>query len=372
MDIRRETPAFTMLATVIFAHRSRVADSWVALPEVIVQSPRHVNQGQVTIQVGRGSTSELNIPFHSRNPLRILDHRRTIELPGKYIFDSRYDTPANIAHQITSVAMRMLLARKEISSRLGRDVEISMILHRGASPMALALHEQLGIPTIQTDCQVVGELVRVADDQVTTQVGAKLLPGGSLSSLALTAEIFPGMPLSGPPLDDLPERIFIARKGGRRILNEDQVSDLLAGRGFDKFYFEDIPVSRQMRLCRHAKVIVAIHGAAMAHMVFNGNGLARPAGDLSGLHIIELFGPGYTVDLYRRYAAVLNAHWCGVRGQLTPDVIRDLDLKVSPRAHEATPFLIDLETLEMALDYSERASRTPQAAALWSHLFSVD
>jgi hypothetical protein len=39
--------------------------------------------------------------------------------------------------------------------------------------------------------------------------------------------------------------------------------------------------------------------------------------------------------------------------------------------HEPTPFLIDLETLEMALDYSERASRA-LGPALWSYVSSAE
>jgi hypothetical protein len=68
--------------------------------------------------------------------------------------------------------------------------------------------------------------------------------------------------------------------------------------------------------------------------------------------VIEVFGAGYSVDMYRRYAAVMNGHWCGVRGQITPEIIRDLDMKSEARAHQASSFRIDPETLEMALEYS--------------------
>jgi hypothetical protein len=359
-----------MPASVMFAHRTGAAESYMALPEVIYQCTRYVSGGQVTIQVGTGNTSDLGLPPRSRNPLRILKRRKTIEFPGRLLFDSRYEIDWNIAHLVGNVAVRVLLARKDISAHLGRDVEINVILRERASRMAVALYEQLGIPIIQTDCQVLGELVRFTDAELTTRIQRRAVPGGFFASNALLAEIFPGFLLPGPPDDDRPERIFIARRGARRILNEKQVADFLAARGFVMFHFEDLAMGEQIRLCRHARVIVGIHGAAMVHMAFNGNGLSRPPGDLGGLRIIELFGAGYVVDMYRRYAAILNAHWCAVRGQVTPEIIRDLDVNGSARAHSLTPFRIDLEALEMALEYSERAPLSPDSAP-WGQVASL-
>jgi hypothetical protein len=58
----------------------------------------------------------------------------------------------------------------------------------------------------------------------------------------------------------------------------------------------------------NARQIVAVHGAALASLAFNQRGLAHKPGDLRGMQLIELFGPGYQVELYRRITVVLNAH----------------------------------------------------------------
>jgi hypothetical protein len=282
------------------------------------------------------------------------------------LFDSRYETDANMAHQLINVALRVLIARKAISTQLGKDVEITVILREGASAMSVSLYEQLGIPTFLTDGEVVGDVVCVSDEEIGYRVGHAVLPGGTKSSLSLGAEIFLEIPLLDQVDENYPERLFIARKGARRLVNDQAVSAFLEARGFVTHYFEDIPVGRQMRLCRHARVILSIHGAALAHMLFNN--CVRPPGSANGLRIIELFGAGYSVDLYRRLAALQNAHWCGVRGQLSQDVIRDLDVKGRARSHQATPFAIDLESLEMALNHSELDSRQGQTASFWRHL----
>jgi hypothetical protein len=67
--------------------------------------------------------------------------------------------------------------------------------------------------------------------------------------------------------------------------------------------------------------------------------------------------------MYRRYAAVLNAHWCGVRGQITPEIVRDLDVKGNARAHQASSFRVDPETLKLALDFSANAAAQRQTVA---------
>ena len=101
----------------------------------------------------------------------------------------------------------------------------------------------------------------------------------------------------------------------------------------------------------------------MTSMTFNPHGLAQPRGDLSGLRIIELHGAGFFVDFNRRLAAIMNAHWCGVRGRITPEIVRDLDGRGKRQAHHQAAFHIDPKTLEMALKYSA-ASRSKTAMAV--------
>jgi hypothetical protein len=275
----------------------------------------------------------------------------TLPLGEKLIFDGRFTTDGNMAHQIEHVVAQVLLARQSLAGILGTDPEIHVILRSRASPMGREIYRILGIPVILSDARIEGQIVRCSCPPTTTRIGGKFLQDTTATIMGLYPEIFRSTRIGDPPRNSS-EKVFIARKSTRFLLNENEITQLLEGRGFRKYYFEEIPVLEQWQIMANARQIVAIHGAALAAMVFNRHGLARKPGDLAGLQLIELFGPGYQVNSYRHYAAVMNAHWCAVRGRITPKAVRDLDERGLARSHALKPFAIDPETLEMALEYS--------------------
>ena len=120
-----------------------------------------------------------------------------------------------------------------------------------------------------------------------------------------------------------------------------EVEQTLQAYGFQKYYFEDIPISEQWSIARNAKVVVAMHGAALSNLVFNRN----------QVKLIELFHPGYIVNMYRHTANAMGGTWCGVSGQITKDIIEELDVKEKPRAFALTRTRIDVNSLRMALEY---------------------
>jgi len=355
IELKIPAPGYWIPESMLFGHSTRLLDMWAPEPERIVKPAMEVGAAEIAIRVFKGNTIEFGTQGRTRNPAKMLRRRQTLSMPDKYIYDSRHDTDANIAHQIDSHASRVLLARQKLKAVLDRDVEIHLIVRSGARGFTLELHRLLGIPVITTDARVEGRIVHFLCTRVDTQVEGRVVHrGGASPTDPLLPEIFDGHQ-NGAGTSGTPEKIYVSRRGSRTVTNETEITDLLESRGFKKVYFEDIPVSEQRRVFGNAREIVAIHGAAIAFLVFNRNGLARPRGDLSGLRLIELFPAGYTNSMYRRYAAVMNAHWCGVRGQITPQDVRDLDVRHLERAREGSPFRIDPLSLQMSLDYSARA-----------------
>ena len=70
-----------------------------------------------------------------------------------------------------------------------------------------------------------------------------------------------------------PERLYISRRKAsrRKVLNENAVEQMLVAHGFIALCFEDYTFEEQVRLCANAKILVGIHGAGLANMVFLPN-----------------------------------------------------------------------------------------------------
>jgi capsular polysaccharide biosynthesis protein len=65
-------------------------------------------------------------------------------------------------------------------------------------------------------------------------------------------------------------RLFVSRaKSGRRFLrNEGEIAPLLKAFGFDIVHFETLGLNEQIELCRGCEVLLGIHGAGLANMLF--------------------------------------------------------------------------------------------------------
>ncbi|NEP89600.1 MAG: tetratricopeptide repeat protein [Okeania sp. SIO2C2] len=87
-----------------------------------------------------------------------------------------------------------------------------------------------------------------------------------------------------------PERIYISRKfaSWRRVLNEEEVVNLLEKFGFISLSLESMSIAEQALYMVAAKVIVAPHGGGLTNLVF-----CSP-----GTKVIEIFSPKYITNFY--------------------------------------------------------------------------
>jgi hypothetical protein len=84
-----------------------------------------------------------------------------------------------------------------------------------------------------------------------------------------------------------------------------------------------------------------MHGAALSSLVFNSH----------TVKLLELFHPGYVIDMYRNMANPVGGSWCGVSGKITEDVIGKLDFQQEARGLARTRTQIDINSLRMTLEY---------------------
>lgn len=69
-------------------------------------------------------------------------------------------------------------------------------------------------------------------------------------------------------------RVYAARPatGARKIVNEDDVDQVLAAYGFEKVYFERLSFFEQIQLMHETTVLLGVHGAGMTNMFFLQDG----------------------------------------------------------------------------------------------------
>jgi hypothetical protein len=363
LEFSIDLPPFQLPSSMTFAHRTRLSDSWLPSPERILQPEMQFTLTPVRVRVFEGSTAELGIPLKTRNPMRWLRQWGALDRSGSYLYDCRGQSP-NMGHYIVYDAPLVLMLRARLSELLDEDVQVHVILKEGVSEMVRQIFAELGLPVILTDARVSGRILEIRQpEKGEAWSEGRFCHHVGISLMSHLPEVYRDYDFA---VGGGPEKIFVSRKRSRTISNEDEIAELLAGRGYRRVYFEldELPVREQWRIMAGAREIVGIHGAGLTSVVFNKHGLARPPGDRSGLRLVELFGAGYFVKFTRALMANMNGHWCGVRGEITPELVRDLDQRGRARSHQASSFHVDPEALELALNYSAAASSAPEPAGL--------
>jgi capsular polysaccharide biosynthesis protein len=67
------------------------------------------------------------------------------------------------------------------------------------------------------------------------------------------------------------ERVFLARRGPRGLINQAEIEALVSRYGYKTVFMEDYSIHDQLSIGARAKHVVAVHGAAMSFLVMNQN-----------------------------------------------------------------------------------------------------
>ena len=104
-----------------------------------------------------------------------------------------------------------------------------------------------------------------------------------------------------------PERIYISRSkcSYRRVINEENVIEILSGFGFVSVLLESMNLDEQIALFARAKVIVSPHGSGLTNIMF-----CEP-----GTKVIELVSPNYIRHYYWAISQQLNLEHYYVTGE---------------------------------------------------------
>jgi hypothetical protein len=98
------------------------------------------------------------------------------------------------------------------------------------------------------------------------------------------------------------ELIYVSRKGKRQLKNEAEIIAILKDFNFTIIEDKARSVTEQMSIFNNAKVIIGVHGASFANLLW-----CKP-----GTHIIELFPKNYYPPHYRFLAGVLKLKYSAI------------------------------------------------------------
>lgn len=103
-----------------------------------------------------------------------------------------------------------------------------------------------------------------------------------------------------------PRRVYISRgdSRGRRLLNEDAVLSELQLHGFTRIFSSDYSFAEQVAIFRDAEIVVGVHGAGLANIVFCTPGSA----------IVEICPPRYVSGCFYHLGSAVGLHYSVVVG----------------------------------------------------------
>ncbi|MFV8783224.1 glycosyltransferase family 61 protein [Microbulbifer sp. SA54] len=250
--------------------------------------------------------------------------RHPIEVDQDTIaLDLRRRSPENWAHSITNHLPLALLVREQLAELCK---PITVVLPESISGKLVELFQLFGFQTLLTDRAVRGLVAQyevtpwIALRGIRSQVVARNLPESLRSSIQGKL--------------DTPTRLYISRKDTRKLKNEGEVWATLRERGYTRIFAEELTLQDQVQHLCGAEDIVAVHGAALAPLIFR-----NPALGHKPYRLLEIFSPAHVTNVFRLLAKQTGGSWIGVRGDSWPELfgpkasftgnLRDFDVSLN-------------------------------------------
>lgn len=254
------------------------------------------------------------------------------------IVDLRRRDPENWAHMLTNHLPYVFA----LSEATGADwSDLTLLLPEAAPPHVMAAAGLFGLHAVRTDRAVEGAGLGFEPEPWNGNRGVRAdWTRTARVQAALAAATAPG-PADAP----LPRRIFLSRRDRRRVINEAEIGAHLAGLGLTTVYAEDFTPAEQMRLLAEAELVVAIHGAGLAPLLYRPEG-APPA------TVVELFPVGHVTLVWRIMAQQVGCRWAGVRGRIREAHVAGglYDLETPFLGFSTEDFEVDPASIDRAIE----------------------
>lgn len=242
------------------------------------------------------------------------------------VLDVRMIEPNNVAHLMTDIIPRYLLAKTVV----GRDV--TLLLRRPPVGSFAKLLEHFAVTPVVETGRVQCELIRLRGMRGLSVV--ELFDCYDCYGLNFFPEAFRQI---GFASDLGMDRVFLARRAPRDLENQAAIEEVTQRYGYRTLYMEDYAIPEQLGIGANAKHVIAIHGAAMSFLAGN-----RALGS-----VVEFFPPNVHHELFATMFGDVTEHY----HQIVPSLDMQVQLSGWPAvlSFKNTRFAVDPAVLRKVL-----------------------
>lgn len=343
-ELEIERDAYVRQPLWILGPRSYFSDRAVPLGDIIAVPARSFDSSFLRLSGTKIATATRRYHRRIEKLLRPKQSQQEIEGEvGRYHVDLRVFGLGNWSHFLNKALPIAILVRDQLA-HLNQKAPI-FILDEAVFKAITDVMERFGLSFIRTNAAVKAALVQIdfSTPEIIDHLSRSILE--PLSSEV--DEMINGV--TAPPCD----AIFLNRRPPlRSLINSDEIKERLVSEGYVEVFMEDHSAEEQIALILRASRIVAIHGAALAPLIFRTKGHGR-------LELIELVPPGHVVPFFRDMISDLPCFYRMVRGipdaSMTADAFANVDTPSMQftQAHSLKPFAVDPASLQFAMDSVE-------------------
>ncbi|MDJ0515226.1 MAG: WcbI family polysaccharide biosynthesis putative acetyltransferase [Trichodesmium sp. MO_231.B1] len=258
------------------------------------------------------------------------------KLNGKVVFLSTFFGTPNYCHWMFDT-----LPRIELMRLAGIDINTidKFVMHMFQAPFHLQTLNLLGIPKEKV-IDTKNHPHIIAENLIVPSVF--MHPANAASGWVI--EFLRKLVLGNKPVKThRNKRIYISRTGAskRRIINIEEVENLLDNYGFQTVKMDSMSVVEQAILLSEAEAVVGTHGAGLTNIVF-----CSP-----GTKVVEIFSPLYGTNAYFVISNQCGLDYsCFVGEDYDRSLQNQLERRIPNSTHGAKDIFIDIKSLSNLLD----------------------
>lgn len=331
-----DLPPYHVGAGRLITARSYMLDRFVPDCEIISLPAKQVAGGELSFRKGAVTLPAVAAKGRAARLRHRLKPPAPRQVEGRVLFDLRHHDPQNWAHFLNNHLPIVFRLCEETG--VGWD-EALLVTPAATATYMRAAAAVFGLELLPTDAAVSGE-------GISFEMAPWTAVRTQRADWVHRPEISRAISAAATGTTRLPKRPFLARRDTRVIANMPEVEACLSARGYETVYVEDLPAADQLRLFREAEAMVAVHGAALAPLLY-----VPPDGPLR--HLVEILPVGHMTDVYRVMAEQVGVSWIGVRGKIKPEYVEPayrLGARFSTFSLDS--FEVDVVALERALDFA--------------------